>query len=253
MIRALIIDDEEFARKNLELLVKEYCTDIEEVILAATGEIGLELLESETFDIVFLDVNMPNMNGFTFLEKVKERDFELIFTTAHSEHALRAIQETPVGFLEKPIDIDALQSVVNKAVLRLNEKKFTSISDEQIAQLLENISNKKTSSKMTIPTRDGLAIVDKKDIINLEATDGYTTIHLTGNRKYLSSKNIKVYEEKLDETMFFRIHKSHIINIEHHLKEFHRTGGNVAILSNEIEVPISRRKLPSFISRISNF
>jgi len=184
---------------------------------------------------------------------VGDRTFELIFTTAHSEHALKAIKETPLDFLEKPIDIHELQNSIEKVLKRLKEKSSTKNSDEYITQLIENISNKKTSSKLTIPTRDGLAIVDKKDIINLEATEGYTTIYLTENRKYLSSKNIKVYEEKLDESMFFRVHKSHIINIEYHLKEFHRTGGNIAVLSNRIEVPISRRKLPLFISRISSF
>jgi len=252
MIKALIIDDEEFARKNLELLIQDYCEGIDEIVSAGSGHEGLEVLKGEKIDLVFLDVNMPNMNGFTFLEQVKERNFELVFTTAHSEHALKAIKEIPMGFLQKPIDIVELQETINHVLLRI-EKNQTNYSEEDIAKLIENISNKKTSTKLTIPTREGLAIVDKREVINLEAVDGYTTIYLTENRKYFSSKNIKVYEEKLDGSMFFRVHKSHIINMEHHLKEFNRTGGNVAILSNEIKVPISRRKLPLFISRISDF
>lgn len=253
MIKALIIDDEEFARKNLEIMLQDYCENIASTELAESAAEALNLLEKESFDLVFLDINMPNMNGFTFLEQLDNRNFEVIFTTAHSEHALKAIKETPIDFLEKPINIDELQKSIIKAEKRINEKKQSTISDEQISLMIENITSNKTSSKLTIPTRDGLAIVNKKDIINLEATDGYTTIHLTENRKYLSSKNIKVYEDKLDEPMFFRVHKSHIINIEYHLKEFHRHGGSSALMSNEFVVPISRRKLPAFISHISNF
>jgi two-component system LytT family response regulator len=103
--------------------------------------------------------------------------------------------------------------------------------------------------KTSIPTRDGLAIVKNSEIIHLEASESYTTIFLTDNRKYLSSKTIKVYEDKLSDQMFFRTHKSH--NIAHHLKEFKRSEGNVAVMSNEVEIPISRRKLTSFLDRLA--
>lgn len=108
-----------------------------------------------------------------------------------------------------------------------------------------------TVEKTVVPTKDGLAIVKNTDILYLEADENYTTLYVVGGKKYVSSKGIKAFEEKLDPQMFFRIHKSFIINIAHHLKEFNRTEGNMAILSNGAQVPVSRRKLQEFLDRLT--
>lgn len=250
-INAIIVDDEEFARENLRMFVEDFCPEVNVMAMAPDAFSASQLIDEKKPDLVFLDIMMPGDDGFSLLSRFKERDFSVIFTTAHNEHALRAIKEDAIDYLEKPINIEELQTAVKKASSMIELRKGANLSDERLSRLLENLSQHNTVEKTAIPTRDGYAIVKNADIIHLEANESYTNIYLTGNRKYLSSKTIKVYEDKLSEGMFFRTHKSHIINITHHLKEFSRTAGNYAVMSNDAEIPISRRKLPTFLSRIS--
>ena len=121
-----------------------------------------------------------------------------------------------------------------------------------MSKILENIALTNTVEKTVIPTKDGLAIVKNTDIIHLEAFENYTTLYLTGGKKYVSSKSIKAFEDKLDANKFFRVHKSHIINIAHHLRELNRNEGNIAILSDGTQVPVARRKLQECLDKLAN-
>ncbi|MGB0137138.1 MAG: LytR/AlgR family response regulator transcription factor [Flavobacteriales bacterium] len=248
----IIIDDEAFARENLKMFVDDFCPELEVLGLAASANDGLELIDQHQPDVVFLDVMMPGGDGFSLLNKVEDRAFDVIFTTAHDEFALKAIKQEAVDYLEKPINIEELQQAVGKAVKRrVSAPDAESGPVGNTKELIERIALGSGMEKTVIPTRDGMAIVDNRDIIHLEASESYTTIFLTEGRKFLSSKTIKIYEDKLNPQMFFRTHKSHIINITHHLREFQRTSGNYAILSNGVEVPISRRKLQQFLDRVA--
>jgi two-component system LytT family response regulator len=251
-INAIIVDDEEFARENLRIFIEDFCPEIHVMQMAANAREARQQVEELNPDLVFLDIMMPGDDGFSFLNGVEDRRFAVIFTTAHNEFALKAIKENAVDYLEKPINIEELQTAVKKAVDIIELQRNAGLSDERIGRILQNIAIENSVEKTTIPTRDGMAIVKNSEIIHLEASESYTTIYLTGGRKFLSSKTIKTYELKLDERMFFRTHKSHIINISHHLREFNRSAGNVAVMSNDIEVPISRRKLHSFLERVSS-
>lgn len=252
-ITAVIIDDETFARENLHMMLTDFCPEVEVLGLAESAAAGIALIHSVKPQLVFLDVMMPGRDGFSLLGEIEERDFALVFTTAHDEFALRAIKAEAIDYLEKPINIDELQLAVEKVRKQLQKPEAT--ESDAVGQpdrdLLERIAINSGMEKTTIPTRDGLAIVDNRDIIHLEASESYTTIYLTDNRKFLSSKTIKVYEDKLNPNMFFRVHKSHIINVAHHLREYQRNSGNYAILSNRAEVPIARRKLQPFLERIA--
>jgi two-component system LytT family response regulator len=233
--------------------VEDFCPDLEVLGLASSAKEGLALIQEHAPDLIFLDVMMPGGDGFSLLSEVQDRSFDVIFTTAHDEFALKAIKEEAVDYLEKPINIEELQLAVQKAVKRRQAGEVPSEKTTGTQQdLIERIALGSGMEKTLIPTRDGMAIVDNRDIIHLEASESYTTIYLTDNRKFLSSKTIKIYEDKLNPQMFFRTHKSHIINITHHLREFQRTSGNYAILSNNVEVPISRRKLQQFLDRVSS-
>lgn len=246
-MRALIIDDEALARENLQMLVEEFCPEVEVLALAANAKEARTLVEEYSPDLVFLDIMMPGENGFAFLEDYKQRKFAVIFTTAHGEHAMKALKVQAVDYLEKPINIDDLQDAVAKAKEFITLKQGAKSTDARIDKLLSSI----TSEKTAIPTSDGLAIVKSEDIIHLEAYDNYTTVFLINNKKIVSSKNIKLFEDKLSERVFFRTHRSHIINFAHHLTEFKRTDGNIAVMSDNTEIPISRRKLPIFLERIA--
>lgn len=252
IIKALIIDDEEFARENLRMLLEDYCPYVQICGLASSAREARTLIDEHNPDLVFLDIMMPGEDGFMFLSSLEIRNFQVIFTTAFRDFALRAIKENAADYLEKPIDVDDLQKAVQRVREILDQKKSNRISDDRMSRILEDIALTNTVEKTIIPTRDGLAIVRNADIIRLEAFENYTSLFLVGGKKYVSSKSIKAFEDKLDPKMFFRVHKSHIINVTHHLREVLRSEGSIAVLSDGTQVPIARRKLQEFLDRLTS-
>lgn len=248
-IRSVIVDDEANCRDNLKMIIDDYCPEIEVVGVATSADEARKYITQEHPDLVFLDIKMPKEDGFQLLQSIPDRDFSVVFTTAYNEYALQAFKADAVDYIEKPIGIDELKSAVKK-VIRQNPN----LSLEHSATV-ENTVEKKTvfhdNDKISLATRDGFTVVRNEEIIHLEASDNYTMIYMTDNRKFLSCKNIKVYEESLNPNVFFRIHKSHIINVANHLKSFSRHDGNMVQLSNGKQVPVARRKLTDFMERIN--
>lgn len=251
-LKAIIVDDEPHARENLKMLVNEFCPNVEVMALAENADKAERLVDELNPDLVFLDIMMPGRNGFGFLQKIEQRDFEVVFTTAHGEHALRAFQEGALHYLEKPINVDELMEAVKRvARRRASEADSAPSKDASLSEFLEQFQSG-GKGKTAIATSDGLVFVDNDEIIRLEAQDQYTSIYLTEGRKMLSSRNIKNFEDKLNDKVFFRLHRSHIINMVHHLREFRRTDGGIVLLSDGTEIPVSRRKLPLFMERIQS-
>jgi len=252
-LNALIVDDEFHARSNLEMLLENYCDDINIVGSASSPSEARVVLNQNKVDVVFLDIKMPGEDGFQFLSSLDKKDFAVVFITAYNEYALDAFKADAVDYLEKPIDIDELIDAVEKIRKIKNSEKPLAMNEDLI-DLIKSVVNKQMDfEKTSIPTKDGLVIVNNQDIVHLEASESYTTIYLVDGKKYLSSKNIKVFEENLNPNIFFRTHKSHIINFAHHLKEFNRSLGNLAVMSNGKQIPVSRRKLTEFLSKINTF
>ncbi len=245
-IKTLIVDDEFHCRENLDQIIKEFVPELEVIALAHNADMAREYISKYKPDLVFLDIKMPKENGFDLLQSIGNQDFEVIFTTAHNEFALEAIKAGAIDYLEKPIMIEDLQ----KAVIRVKNRLHN--EEPNWVQLISQLK-KVDSDKVSIPTKDGFIYVGQDEIIHLEASDSYTFIYLTNGRKHLSSKNIKVFEKQLGEDSFYRIHKSHIVNVRHHLKEFSRSEGNMVILSEGRNAPVSRRKLTDFLSRINGY
>jgi two-component system LytT family response regulator len=244
-MKALIVDDEQFCRDNLKLMIQEYCPAILQTETAADADEARNQVANLKPDVLFLDVQMPRENGLDLLNSLGNHEMSVIFTTAHREYALDALKAQAVDYLEKPINIDELQTAVSKVETK------SSNSLEKIRELI-NTSGKTTSQeRIAIPMREGYEIISYDEIIHLEASESYTMIYLEGDKKILSSKNIKVYEDKLSPMVFFRTHKSHIINMRDHLKGFNRIDGNSAVMSNGKFIPIARRKLQTFLDRIS--
>ena len=252
-LRALIVDDEFHARDNLTMLLQNYCKDVLVIGKAVSADEARQFLKKNEVDVVFLDIKMPGEDGFEFLQSLPERDFGVIFTTAYNEFALEAFKANAIDYLEKPIDIEDLLEAVEK-IKRLKAADEPIHVDENMIDLIKSVVNKQMDyEKTSIPTKDGLVIVNNKEIVHLEASESYTTIYLVDGKKYLSSKNIKVFEENLNPNIFFRTHKSYIINFAHHLKEFNRSLGNVAVMSTGANIPVSRRKITDFLSRVNTF
>lgn len=247
-LKALVIDDEFNARNNLEMILTEYCEHVEEVRLAESAAQAREVLTDYDPDIVFLDIMMPEEDGFQFVDSLDDRNFALVFTTAHNEYAIKAFKVNAVNYLEKPIDIEDVQATTEKVA---TSAPGSNGDLSQLKDMIREMIDTTGQDTIAIPTTSGYTIAKCEEVVHLEADESYTTVYLTDDRKLVSSKNIKSYEKILNPSMFFRVHKSHIINITKHLNEFNRNEGNVAIMSNGDYVPVARRKLTDFLSRIN--
>lgn len=244
-LKTIIVDDEMNARENLKILIGEFCPELEVVGLAASVAEARRLIEEEDPEVVFLDIAMPNEDGFALLEGYENRDFSVVFTTAYNEYALKAFKADAIDYLEKPISIEDLQKAVEKLM------RIHSTMDEE--ELKVKMESDKGNDRISVPTRDGFIIIRNEEITYLEASDNYTMIYLSDGSRHLSSKNIKVYEEKLNANVFYRTHKSYIVNVQHHIKEFSRKEGNMVVLQNGKMVPVARRKMNDFLERINTF
>ena len=248
-ISAIIIDDEQNARSNLRILLNDYCPNITVVGEAESAEEARELISLHQPNLLFLDINMPNEDGFDLLNSLEDKNFSVIFITAHNQFALKALKAGAIDYLEKPIDIDQLIEAVSKIKVKDNE-----ISDfNTIKKMIQYYQHETTTGTIAIPTLTGYEIIKTSEIIRLEADESYTKIFLTDGKKMVSSMTIARYDDVLNKDVFFRVHKSHIINTKYHLKEFNRQDGNFVVMDNGNVIPVSRRKLTEFINAIKTF
>jgi two-component system LytT family response regulator len=236
MIRTLIIDDEAFARELLKQQLEEYCSGLVEVIgLAGSAIEGLKLINQLQPQLVFLDVEMPRGSGFDLLELAGERNFEVIFTTAYQEYALKALKSEARDYLLKPIDVDELAAAVHKVQLYLDGKQASGFSQHRKIKL--------QGFKETV-------LVPVSDVLYLEADGRYSTVYLTGGRKHMVSRNIGEFEEELVPHHFFRIHKSLLVNLEK-VKQLHQDHENIE-LEEGIILPVSKRRQSSVTALLKN-
>ncbi|MCC7231665.1 MAG: response regulator transcription factor [Bacteroidia bacterium] len=243
MITALIVDDEKHNRSSLEKQLNDYCPDVKVVGVAGSVPEAVMLAKSKNPDVVFLDVEMPGGSGFDLLREMDPVSFRVIFVTAHSNYAIKAIRFSALDYLLKPVDTDDLVAAVRKIS---NEPNPSGTS--QYRSLLENLETGKPR-KLAIPVKDGFAFLSPAEIIRLQADGTYTHIYTAGG-KYTGSKNIKEYEQLLSDFTFFRSHNSHLINLEH-VKRFSRLDGYFVHMSDGSQAEISRRKKEEFIERMS--
>ena len=243
-MRAIIIDDEDHCITTLKWDLKKYCPEVEIVGTASDGEKGLVLITGITPDLVFLDVEMPRLNGIDMLERLDVIDFKVIFTTAYDKYAIKAFKLSAVDYLLKPIDKDELIQAIDRVeILKVKN------SGEQIETVKHNLNPRSELKKIVIPTSEGLLFFDVNEIINIEAQSNYSYIYFKDNTKLLSSKNLKEFEESLPDDTFFRCHRSHLINMNY-IKKYVKGEGGIIVLSNEREVEVSRRKKNEFLDRV---
>ncbi|PCI96028.1 MAG: DNA-binding response regulator [Flavobacteriales bacterium] len=250
-INTIIIDDEQNARENLKLILDDFCPDVNVVAQAGSASEARKLIAKHKPNLLFLDINMPNEDGFELLASIEEKNFAVIFITAHNQFALKALKAGAIDYIEKPIDIEDLQEAVAK--INVEDSGVGNVDYNLIKTILNEYKNESKSDTIAVPTLNGYEIIKAEDIIHLEADESYTRIFLTDGTKCVSSMTIARYEKVLDTNTFFRVHKSHIINTRHHLKEFNRHDGNIAIMDTGEVIPVARRKLSGFIKAIKTF
>ena len=240
-MNCIIVDDDAGCITTLEAILKKYCPQLQ--ILGSANNVGdaVQLINSTSPHLVFLDVEIGKETGFDLFNYFSEPQFEVVFTTAHEKYALKAIKSSCYDFLLKPVVIQEVVSVVSKL-----EKEKKSVSGQNAAVLMDNLKSKDSHlQKIAIPSNDGYAFINVNDIISLEADGKYTKIVTQSGLKSLSTKNIGEFEELLNADLFFRTHKSWIINLNH-VKKFLKTESQV-LLSNETTADVSSRKKDEFM------
>ena len=212
MIRAVIIDDEKLARDVISNYLQDYCQDVEVVATASSLKTAWSAIQKTSPDLVFLDIEMPDGNGFDLLNMFEKIDFKVIFVTAYSEYAIKAFRFSAIDYLLKPVKIDELID----AVARVRSTSTPGITSEIISSLLNNIrGNSPRQSTLIITNIKGFEVLRVTDIIMCQA-DGYcTNFHLSGNRKVVSSRNLKHFDGLLADQNFLRVHHSYLVNLDH--------------------------------------
>ncbi|MES2777833.1 MAG: LytTR family DNA-binding domain-containing protein [Bacteroidota bacterium] len=245
MLRAIIVDDEPNSSSALKEKIAQHFFNVIVLKICNNAKEGIDAIDSLQPDLVFLDIEMPLMNGFVMLQQLTYKKFELVFTTAYDHYAIRAIRFSALDYLVKPIEIEELRSAIDRA----EEKKHQNKPNQQLELLLENLVDKKHLLRIAIPTTGGLQFIKVGDIIYLEASVNYTHIFLTEKRKFTVSRTLKDFEEMLPPEEFLRIHNSFIIN-KNCVEKYIRGEGGQVVLTNNAVLEVSKRKKSDFLKAI---
>lgn len=246
-MKAIIIDDEQKSRNLLKELLHRYCPEVQVLDLAANAQEGIEMIQKNTPDVVLLDIQMPDLNGFQLLDSINEINFDIIFVTAYNEFAVKAYKYTAFDYLLKPVIPEDLQ----KSIARLKQKHEKNKLNDQLSLLLKIWKTpKELPNKLIINALDGITLLNISEIICLEADGPYTTIYTINDGKIVSSKNLREYEDVLTEHHFFRTHHSFMVNLNH-VKKFIKSD-NLLVLTNGQTVDVSKRKKEEFLEMLKN-
>lgn len=244
MLKAVLVDDDESNLSAMSEKLGKHCPQVSIAALCENGDEGINAIETLRPDIVFLDIEMPVMNGFTMLQKLTYRDFDLIFVTAYDHYAIQAIRFSAIDYLVKPVDIEELKAAVEKAAIQKNKR-----TPAQQVDLLLDYLQMKHPRRIPIPTSEGLRFIHMDDIIYLEASSNYTYIFLRNAQKILVSRTLKDFEELLPAETFVRIHHAHVIN-KSFIERYIRGDGGQVVLQNGAILDVSKRKKADFLQAV---
>jgi two-component system LytT family response regulator len=238
MIRAIIVEDEKMSRETLKRMLEKYCPQVDVVAEAEGYRMGIEMIKKFEPDVVFLDIQMPDGSGFRLLEEITDVKFEVIFTTAFDQFAIKAIKFSALDYLLKPI---IPQELIN-AVEKVEHKRMEFRKSTNIDIFLENMKSKEDGAqKIVLSTSDKIHVIKIDDIVRCESDNYYTQFFFTDGKRLLISKTLKENEELLTQHNFIRPHKSHLINVKY-IKSFLRQEGGYIIMTDGSKIPVSRRK-----------
>ncbi|MDF1694873.1 MAG: LytTR family DNA-binding domain-containing protein [Saprospiraceae bacterium] len=245
-ITAIIVDDEQDSRTTLRKYCAKYCPYVNiQAECKNNEEAQIAILKFKP-QLVFLDIEMPRGNAFDLLEQIENIEFEIIFITAFSQYAIQAFNLSASHYLLKPLSIEELVDAVHTVRDEIYNKQ--QINKAEI--LLQNIAAiHNQNRKLVLPLMEGLEIVRMSDVLYCEADDNFTHFYLTDGRKLMICRNLKFYESSLDPFGFFRIHRSHIINLEY-IKRYIKGKGGSVVMENGEEIIVSNSKKSELIQRL---
>lgn len=243
-MNAILVDDEKNNSEILREILKRYCPQVDVVAVCTDITSAAQQIETLKPDLIFLDIQMPNGSGFDLLDRIQQKNMEVIFVTAYDNFLLKAIRYSALDYILKPVNITELVNAVNRAEKRIADRSI----NDQLQLLLSNMQRPTQTQKIAIPVKDEYIFVTVSDIVRLEANGAYTEIFTNDNKSFLTSKNMKEYEDLLPETMFCRVHHAHIINMNF-VRSYHKGRGGYVQMTNGITIEVSVRKKDEFLSR----
>ncbi|MCF6130269.1 LytTR family DNA-binding domain-containing protein [Flavobacterium sp. AS60] len=247
-LKAIIVEDEKHSRETLKNLLEEFCVDVKVIETAANVDEAVTKIAALHPDVVFLDIELQTGTGFDVLSQLRDINFEVIFTTAFEQYAIKAVKFSSLDYLLKPIDLEELQKSIEKA----KKKKNQDVYKKQLETLMLNLKQQHPKlNKICLSTADGFEFINTADILYCKAEGSYTTFILNNNSKLLVSKHLKEYESLLLEQQFMRVHNSFLINLNE-VKKFVKSDGGYIIMNNNDVVSISRSKKDEFLELMNN-
>ncbi len=247
-IKTILVDDEANNLQFLQSLLKDNCPSIQVMETANSAADGLLMIQELKPQLVFMDVDMPGMTGFEVLKKLEPLSFEVIFVTAYNQYAMEAFEYNAVAYITKPIVTEKLLAAVEKAIVKIEEKKYT----EHIFSLLENVQQKNEHDKIALPTLQGLQFVKLNQICYVESSGNYSNFFLADNTKIMVSRQLGEYEKLLPVDNFVRIHDKHIINLTC-IQEYIKGSGGEVILENGARLTVAARRKDELLSRFEKW
>jgi two-component system LytT family response regulator len=245
MIKAIIVDDEPYCCEALEILLQRYCPQVQVVDVCHSGEVALISIQEQKPQLVFLDIEMPQMNGFELLERLPQINFELIFTTSYNQYAIKAIRFSALDYLLKPVDREELQQAVQRVVNRLNHPL-----SQQLEILLQKIHKPANiAQRVALPTMEGLQLILIDAIISCASNSNYTVFYLKDKQKITVSRTLKEVEEMLEEYSFLRVHHSFLVNLNE-INKYVKGEGGYLVMSDESTVDVSRSKKEILLQKL---
>lgn len=244
MIKAILIDDEKNALEVLEIQLTKHCPQVKILERCNGGKAGIDAIKKHQPDLVFLDIEMPHINGFDVLTATKNYPYKVIFTTAYNQFAIKAFKYSAIDYLLKPIDFEELKEAVAKISILENHATF----EENLHKLMAQFQQPK-QNRIALPVNNSLQFFDFDDIIRIESESNYSHIFLMDKRKITLSKTLKEVEEKFEGQNFFRIHQSHFINLNH-IDKIYKGENAYLVMKDNTQISISRHRKEEFLDLI---
>jgi two-component system LytT family response regulator len=245
MITAIIVDDEPYSCESLATLLERYCPDVKLLDICYSAANALKSINEQIPTLIFLDIEMPGMNGFEMLQQLPSINFSVIFTTSYDQYAIKAIKFSALDYLLKPVDRDELQKAVQKAIHRSHET-----FPQQMEILLQKLSHPTIPiNKIAIPTIDGLQMLFVENIISCSSDSNYTVLHLKNKQKITASRTLKEVEEMLEDYAFLRVHHSFVVNLNE-VEKYAKGDGGYLVMSDGSNIDVSRSRKEILLKKL---
>ena len=244
-IRTVLVDDEKNSLIILHKLLEKYAPQVEIVATAQSVKEGIEIINEYEPELVFLDISMPDGDGFEVIEKVEFKNFQVIFSTAYDQYAIRAFEVAALHYILKPVNPDDLVESL---------KRFESIEEENLSDKISILSEaiKETPTRLILPTSNGMHVIQVENIVRCESSNNYTTFFLIDKKRIVVSKSIQIYERLLESSNFCRIHNKNLVNLKY-VKKYVKGRGGYVVLNDDSHVDVSDGRKKKFLQKLSEY